>query len=548
MNKPRNAALLFFVVLVSFLAGRWFTTPHAGETATADGRRILYYHDPMHPSYKSDKPGIAPDCGMQLEPVYADSGPSAQASRDDPASSTPDNVQISAEKKQLIGVRLAEVEKTSGNRVLRTLGRVVPDEDRIYRIVAGTEGWVRQLVPGGTTGSVVQKDQLLAMTYNRELLTAEQTFLYTTNLRDGNKPQRVDNLEPPVNAQMQSAKDNLRTLGMSDLQIGELAKSRKVSADLDIRAPVTGLIVARATFPGLRFDRGTELYRLVDLSHVWILADLFENETQHFRQGTTARVLLPHQHKTFTARVSDAPPQFDPSTRTLKVRLEAQNPGFALRPDMFVDVELQLNAPAAITVPADAVIDSGRRKVVYVERANAGFEPRLVETGWRLGDRVQITKGLEPGERIVVSGNFLIDSESRMNMPDGASPAQAEKAKPVKDLVCGMDVDPKSPHKLKTQYKGETYYFCSETCKKKFESSPEKYIPKKTMQAKADKAKDLVCGMEVDPKSPGTLKIQYNGATYYFCSERCKKSFEANPEKYVHKMADPDMPGMQMTE
>jgi len=156
---------------------------------------------------------------------------------------------------------------------------------------------------------------------------------------------------------------------------------------------------------------------------------------------------------------------------------------------------------------------------------------------WRLGDQVQITKGLEPGERIVVSGNFLIDSESRMRMPDGASPAQTEKAQTVKDLICGMDVDPKSAKTLKTQYKGETYYFCSDHCKKTFEANPEKYISKKAAPAKAEKAKDLVCGMDVDPKSPSALKTQYKGETYYFCSQHCKKSFEANPEKYIPKKA-----------
>jgi YHS domain-containing protein len=121
----------------------------------------------------------------------------------------------------------------------------------------------------------------------------------------------------------------------------------------------------------------------------------------------------------------------------------------------------------------------------------------------------------------------------------------SESAKAAKDLVCGMTVDPKAPGTLKTQYKGETYYFCSETCKKSFDANPEKYVPKKTSPAKAEDTKDLVCGMTVDPNSAKTLKAQYKGQTYYFCSEMCKKTFEANPGKYVHKMADEDKHGIQ---
>jgi len=199
-------------------------------------------------------------------------------------------------------------------------------------------------------------------------------------------------------------------------------------------------------------------------------------------------------------------------------------------------------------VPAEAVIDSGRRKTVYVEKGSGVFEPRLVETGWRLGDRVQITSGLEPSERIVVSSNFLIDSESRMRLTDGSNPPMAEKAAKVKDPVCGMDVDPKSPDTLKSQYKGTTYYFCGSMCKKSFDANPEKYIKTTAAAPKAEKAKDLVCGMDVDPKSPDTYKTQYKGKTYYFCSKLCKKNFDANPEEYVHKgMADQDMHGNGMS-
>ena len=204
------------------------------------------------------------------------------------------------------------------------------------------------------------------------------------------------------------------------------------------------------------------------------MTDIFEKDRAFLNPGTMASVY--YQGHEFHARMSDTLPQFDPETRTLKTRFELDNPDEILLPDMFVDVEFQVEKPATITVPADAVIDSGLRKTVYVERENGVFEPKPVKTGWRLGDRVQITDGLAQGERIVVSGNFLIDSESRMRFTDNAGPSSQEEGKKVKDLVCGMDVDPKSPNTYKTQYKGKTYYFCAEMCKKSFDSNPEKYI------------------------------------------------------------------------
>jgi membrane fusion protein, copper/silver efflux system len=459
----------------------------------------------------------------------------------------PGTVQINAAKQQLIGVRADEVQQTSSSHMLRVPGRVTVDDQCLYRIIAATDGWILNLGQN-TVGRFVKQKQLLASYYTRDLLSSERLFLLST---DANDPlHKVDvgyaTIRTSTSANPQFPVDSLRGLGMSDLQIEEIQRTRTSMPHINIYSPISGYVLARNISPQQRFDKGTEFYRIADISHIWVLTDIFEKDREFLKPGATATVR--YQGREFQARMSDALPQFDPESRILKTRFELDNPGSVLLPDMFVDVELQVEKPAAITVPADAIIDSGRRKTVYVERGGGVFEPRLVETGWRLGDRVQITQGLGPGERIVVSGNFLIDSESRMKMPDSSSAASAEKAKPVKDLVCGMNVDPKSPGTQKTQYKGETYYFCCENCKKSFEANPEKYIPAKPKAAEAEKAKDLVCGMDVDPKSPNTFKTQYKGKTYYFCAEMCKKTFEANPEKYVQKMASQDMHGIHMTE
>jgi Cu(I)/Ag(I) efflux system membrane fusion protein len=163
---------------------------------------------------------------------------------------------------------------------------------------------------------------------------------------------------------------------------------------------------------------------------------------------------------------------FDEAARTLKVRLETDNPGFALKPGMFVDVEFTVELPTALVVPADAIVDTGLRKTLFVDRGNGFFEPRQVETGWRIGDQVEITKGLMPGERIVISGTFLIDSESRMK-----ASAQGVSGTAAKDPVCGMAIDQKRAAAAgrSSEYKGTTYYFCSDGCKKDFDKEPAKY-------------------------------------------------------------------------
>jgi YHS domain-containing protein len=197
--------------------------------------------------------------------------------------------------------------------------------------------------------------------------------------------------------------------------------------------------------------------------------------------------------KSFTAKVTEILPQVDSSTRTLKLRLEANNPGFALRPDMFVDVDLPASVPEGLSIPVDALIDTGREQRVFVERANGIFEPRIVETGWRLGDRVQVVRGLSEGERVVSSGTFLVDSESRLKSGQPSSretqPAKAPSqpnplngvaisSREVKDPACGMNIDSaksiKEGHTLTRD--GITYYFCSDKCKRNFSKEPEHYL------------------------------------------------------------------------
>lgn len=473
MNNLRVTFVIIGVAAVSFLAGSYRRQSSAVHTA-ASGRRILYYYDPMHPAYKSDKPGIAPDCGMELEPFY-EGDEAAEKGERMPA----DAVKVSPDKQQMLGIHVEPAAAARVSHTARLLGRVAADENRIYRLNSAVEGWVRR-TEDRVTGSLVKKDDRLASFYSPEFYSAQQAYFYALGAIDRIQASGADTPDQlkATNTTVQTSADSLRNLGMSDLQIAEIGKTREIARDIWATSPVTGLILERNISSGQRFEKGTEFYKIADLSRIWILADVFENEAQYIRAGTRATVKMPNQQKCFTATVSSEPPRFDPATRTLKVRLDAGNPEMALRPDMFVDVEYPVRPQDAITVPTDSVVDSGLHKIVYVESAGGTYEPRQVETGWRMGDRVVIAKGLEAGERVVVSGTFLIDSESRMKLASVAAPKAAMAMEKVRDPVCGMEVDPAKS--LKSEYRNKTYYFCSETCKREFEKNPERFLRKKS--------------------------------------------------------------------
>jgi Cu(I)/Ag(I) efflux system membrane fusion protein len=403
-------------LLVSLAAGglaggtQW---AHRADAARAKAHAATVYTCPMHPDYRSDHPGDCPICGMRLEPDRASGAKGGDAAA---GGLSHGGVQVSPERQQAIGVRLGVVTRLAGTRLVRTTGRVVVDENRTYPIVAAVSGWIRN-VESVTTGDAVKKDQVLASFFapDAQFEMAQQSYysalemLYRTA---GTQPQSHDSgraLEL-----IERVADGLRNLGVSNSQIREMAKRREVVHDIRVESPVDGVVVKRSVSPGVRFDRGFEFYQIADLNRVWILADVYRDQLPLIRRGASARITTAEDSRTLRATVSPSEPIFDEATLTLKVRLEAANPVRALKPGMFVDVEFPVDLPPALVVPADAIVDSGLRKTVFVECGNGDFEPRLVETGRRIGDDVEVTKGLRAGERIVMSGTFFVDSESRM--------------------------------------------------------------------------------------------------------------------------------------
>ncbi len=414
--------LLLVPVLASLVLGFAFGYRRASVAAPRP-RQPLYYVDSMHPTYRSSKPGIAPDCGMELTPVYLEDlengSPLALPER-------AGSLQISAAAQRIYGIALTKVHSASGEETLRMFGRVAADETRVYRINFGTDGYVKE-THEDAVGSRVVKDQRLATVYSPEFLSVAGGYLSANErTQSASGSGTRDNSAPtPNSASAQARADRLRNLGMSDSQINEMSATRKIPEDVYLVSPTNGFILARNISPGLRFERHTDLYSIADLSDVWILAQVSGKDAQAIRPGAIANVTLPDTGETFKARVSHALPEIDPESHLLTVRLEVKNPAFRLRPNMSVTVELPISHPSGLTVPSDAVLDSGLSKRVFVQTSEGNFEPRQVKTGWRLGDQVQILAGLADGETVASSGTFLIESERRMQVP--SSPAASVK-------------------------------------------------------------------------------------------------------------------------
>jgi Cu(I)/Ag(I) efflux system membrane fusion protein len=399
MNKLKSAFQLIIIILLigaAFALGRIYSpTPVKAE------RKILYYVDPMHPAYKSDKPGIAPDCGMKLEPVYDEPAPAAATHVTQP----PGTIQISPEKQQLIGVKFGTAEYTSVGETLRAVGKIAIDETRVVRVHPKVEGWIEH-VSADFMGAPVKKGDPLLTVYSPEMLASQKEYLLAVKAHD---------ILQDGDSIVAAARKRLELWDLSATQIDQLEQTRTPIQSITIFSPASGVITSRNSFANQRITPETELYAITDLTRVWVMADLFENDLPKVHQGQTALVKMPYAAGgDFLAKVEHILPQVDPQTRTTKVRLEAANAAMKLRPDMFVDVEFAIGGARQLTVPVDAVLNAGSRQTVFIDRGNGYLEPRAVETGDQVGDRIVITAGLKPGERIVTSANFLIDSESQL--------------------------------------------------------------------------------------------------------------------------------------
>ncbi len=386
--------------------GRWYGKP----LGAAGEKKIVFYVDPMHPWYKSDKPGIAPDCNMALVPVYEGDEGKYQARNP----SDPGMLEVSPEKQQLMGVTFGTVAYESAGDSVRAAARVTFDETRIAKVQSKLEGWIDQVFVNFTGKLVNQGDPLLTV-YSPEALATQQEYLLAVKARDTMHDSPLHEMLGGAENLVAAARKRLELWDISDAQIDQIAGTGKTIKYLTLASPISGFVMERNAFPKQRVAADTVLYTVADLSTVWVMADVFEYEASAVRMGQPAALTLSYlPGRVFHGRVSYIMPQVDPNTRTLKVRIEFPNGDFALKPDMYGEVELKTGGARRLVVPQSAVLQSGDRQTVFLDAGDGHFEPRVVKTGVQAADRIEILSGLKEGDRIVVSGNFLLDSESRL--------------------------------------------------------------------------------------------------------------------------------------
>jgi RND family efflux transporter MFP subunit len=377
----------------------------ARQSGESGERKILYWYDPMHPQYKADKPGKAPDCGMDLVPKYAD---------EQSANMAPGSVMISASKQQLIGVRTTEAKRETLVRDVRTTGQITADETKIAHVHVKINGFIEQAFVD-YVGQLVKKGQPLFTLYSPDLVSTQEEYLIAKRGEKTLSTSEFAEVAQGSQSLLRSTRERLKLWDISDEQIQKLDQTGEVSRTLTFYSPITGFVMDRKAFPQTFVTPDTELYTVSDFSTVWVSADIFEYEVPFVNVGQHAEMQLSYYPgKTWNGKVSFIYPTVDPTTRTVKVRLEFANPGFQLKPQMFADVDLKISYGNQIVLPQEAVLDSGKEQRVFVAKGDGYFEPRHITTGAKLDGKMVVLSGLKAGERVVSSGNFLIDSESRL--------------------------------------------------------------------------------------------------------------------------------------
>ena len=381
---------------------------HSGHNSGE--KKILFWYDPMHPAYKANKPGIAPDCGMELVPKYADEDTGAMAVG---------TVKISPDKQQLIGVRTATVDREPLMRTVRTTGQLTADETRIEHVHVKISGYIDQVYVD-YVGQLIKKGQPLFTVYSPDLVATQEEYLIAKRGDKTLSNSEFKEVSQGAQSLLDSARRRLKLWDITDEQIRKLDQSGEVTRTLTFYSPVSGFVMDRKAFPQTAITPDMDLYQITDLSKIWVNADIYEYEVPFVKIGQTANMSLSYYAgKTYTGKITYIYPTVDPVSRTVKVRIEFPNPKFELKPQMFANVELKINYGNQILVPQEAVMDSGDKQYVFMVHEGAVFEPRTIQMGAKLDGKVVVLSGLKPGDTIVTSGNFLVDSESRLKSAMG---------------------------------------------------------------------------------------------------------------------------------
>jgi Cu(I)/Ag(I) efflux system membrane fusion protein len=410
-NKSIGMLAVICVIAVGAAAtGYWLGTNRddairGAPQTTSTPREPIFYRHPMNPEVTSDVPA-KDSMGMDYIPVFADETKGAG-----PAGT----VQIDPVTVQSIGVRTAKAERRPLARTIKTVGRVDYDERRLVQLHPKTEGWVEELFID-TTGAPVRANAILLSLYSPQLVSTQQEYILALKSLETLRESPFEDVRNGAEALVETTEERLRLLDVPDHQIDDLKKELKVRKDLHIHSPAAGVVIRIGAREGQYVTPQTELYSIADLSRVWVYVDIYEDEFPWVQIGDQARMTVTAvPGRTFLGTLSYIYPYAESRTRTIKVRMEFDNRELLLKPNMFADITIDASAVTdAIAVPSEAIVRSGVREQVFVQRAPGKFEPRDVSLGVSSEGWTQITEGIEPGELVVVSAQFLIDSESKL--------------------------------------------------------------------------------------------------------------------------------------
>ena len=402
------AVLVLVTLIVGGAVGYWYGLSSSEPTALGrieEPQAPLFYRNPMNPEITSPVPA-KDEMGMDYIPVYADKAESAS-----PAGT----VRIDPVTTQSIGVRTANAELRTLTRNVQTVGRIEYDEQHIVRLHPKTEGWIEELYIE-TTGEEIEEDEILLSIYSPRLVSTQQEYLLALSNLDTLKQSPFHDVRQGAESLVNTALERLRLFDVPEHQIRELQDTREVSKELHIHSPAKGVVINVGAREGQYVTPQTELYFIADLTRVWVFVDIFEEELPWIQVGDTAEMqveAVPGQ--SFVGELTYIYPYAERQTRTIKARLEFPNDDLHLKPDMFANVAIRANpAVNIVAVPSEAVIRSGVREKVFVTKESGKFEPRDVVVGVSSEGWTEIREGVEPGEAVVTSAQFLIDSESKL--------------------------------------------------------------------------------------------------------------------------------------
>ncbi len=419
MALNKKIALPLLVLLLAFAAGGgWFLwqNQYAGQSATETAARVKQlYTCSMHPYIIKEKPGLCPICGMELiKKIESTAIAAVQTPAEKQQSDMSAHVSLSPTQRVMANVATVEAAIGTLNKEINAAGIVQYDQSRQARVTAWMAGRIDKLYVN-SVGAMVSKEKPVAELYSPDLVAAQQEYLLAIRSREQLKSSPFPSISQNGEGLVSSARERLKLLGVKGSQITTLEKNGKPDIRLAIYSPFSGVVIEKMVQQGQYVNTGEMLFNIADLSRVWVELELYENEFPNIHVGQQVEIRSQSfPEKVFTGRIAFIYPFLDPKTRTIKARVELANPGLKLKPEMFVNAIIRVPLESTIVVPLSAVIDSGKRQVVWVESSPGMFEPRDVQVGQKNTDNIQILSGINPGDKVAVSGAYLIDSESQL--------------------------------------------------------------------------------------------------------------------------------------